>query len=95
MLYHIFIFQDKELDNRMLRRNPTRIEVKLDDLEEFNQMKKDKELEQTKQKLGSNDCHTPTQDSLMDTRTRTEFIHERIGYDPKPHPQPSLQGTVR
>jgi hypothetical protein len=35
----------------MLRRNPTRIEVKLDDLEEFNQMKKDKELEQAKQKL--------------------------------------------
>jgi hypothetical protein len=32
----------------MLRRNPTRIEVKLDDLEEFNQMKKDKELEQAK-----------------------------------------------
>jgi hypothetical protein len=27
----------------MLRRNPTRIEVKLDDLEEFNQMKKDKD----------------------------------------------------
>ena len=79
----------------MLRRNPTRIEVKLDDLEEFNQMKKDKELEQGKQKLGSNDCHTPTQDSLMDTRTRTEFIHKRIGYHPKPHPQPSLQGTVR
>jgi ABC-type lipoprotein release transport system permease subunit len=43
----------------MLRRNPTRIEVKLDDLEEFNQMKKDKELEQAKQKLGSNDWHTP------------------------------------
>jgi hypothetical protein len=47
--------------------------------QEYNQMKKDKELEQGKQKLGSNDCHTPTQDSLMDTRTRTEFIHERIG----------------
>jgi ABC-type lipoprotein release transport system permease subunit len=42
----------------MLRRNPTRIEVKLDDLEEFNQMKKDKELEQAKQTLGSNDWHT-------------------------------------
>ena len=79
----------------MLRRNPTRIEVKLDDLEEFNQMKEDKEFEQAKQTLGSNDWHTPTQDSLMDTRTITEFIHERIGYDPKPHPQPSLQGTVR
>jgi hypothetical protein len=73
-LYHIFIFQDKELENRMLRRNPTRIEVKLDDLEEFNQMKNDKEREQAKQKLGSNDCHTPMQDSLMDTRTRSEFI---------------------
>ena len=60
----------------MLRRNPTRIKVKLDDLEEFNQMKNDKELEQAKQKLGSNDCHTPMQDSLMDTRTRSEFIHE-------------------
>jgi ABC-type lipoprotein release transport system permease subunit len=58
------------------KKNPTRIEVKLDDLEEFNQMKKDKELEQAKQKLGSNDWHTPTQDSLMDTRTITEFIHE-------------------
>jgi hypothetical protein len=49
----VVIFQDKELDNRMLRRNPTRIEVKLDDLEEYNQMKKDKELEQGKQKLVS------------------------------------------
>jgi hypothetical protein len=29
----------------MLRRNPTRIKVKLDDLEEFNQMKNDKELD--------------------------------------------------
>ncbi|VDI35296.1 anaphase-promoting complex subunit 12 [Mytilus galloprovincialis] len=79
----------------MLRRNPTRIEVKLDDLEEYNQMKKDKELEQAKQRLASSDCHTPTHDSIMDTRTRTEMIHERIGYDPKPHPQPTLQGTVR
>jgi ABC-type lipoprotein release transport system permease subunit len=61
----------------MLRRNPTRIEVKLDDLEEFNQMKKDKELEQAKQTLGSNDWHTPTQDSLMDTRINQIQLYKK------------------
>lgn len=79
----------------MLRRNPTRIEVKLDDLEEYTEMKKEKEIEKAKHRLQTSDCHTPTNDSLIDTRSRTEIIHERIGYDPKPHPQPTLKGTVR
>lgn len=73
----------------MLRRNPTRIELKLQDMQEYHDMKKEKENEQTKQRLLSEQCQTPTTSGInpmsnVDDRT----VHERIGYDPKPLPQP-------
>ncbi len=67
----------------MLRRNPTRIELKINDLEEYDAMKK--ELEQKKEPK-STALESPTPDSL---EARTNLVHKRIGFDPKPLPQPS------
>lgn len=72
----------------MLRRNPTRIELKLDDLHEYNEMKKEKEIEQNKQRLMEEKCQTPSSDFATPVN-KTGMVHERIGYDPKPLPQPS------
>ncbi|OWF56102.1 Anaphase-promoting complex subunit CDC26 [Mizuhopecten yessoensis] len=70
----------------MMRRNPTRIELKLDDFQEYTEMKREKE-EQNKQKQLLEQIQPPS--GNMDSRSRTEMVHERIGYDPKPLPQPS------
>ena len=74
---------------KMLRRKPTRIELKLDDLEEYDQLKKEKaELEKKKEPSvlpEENTNITPTQKAVR------EAIHERIGitFEPQPLPQPS------
>ena len=76
----------------MLRRSPTRIELKLDDMQEYQEMKKEKESDLIKQKYQPNDTPsmmvTPgpsgNHDDSMDTRTVQERIY---GYDPKPVPQ--------
>ncbi|KAL4225588.1 anaphase promoting complex subunit cdc26 [Mactra antiquata] len=61
----------------MLRRNPTRIELKLIDIEkEYEVMKKERENQQN---MASTSTDTPTT-----SKTKTDLIHERIGYDPKP-----------
>ena len=80
------------VSDRMLRRDPTRIELKLIDIEkEYEMMKKEKEQEQKNKIL----TELP---SSMDTpstfRSKTEMIHERIGYDPKPKPQPSSKRPI-
>ena len=70
----------------MLRRNPTRMELKLIDIEkEYEVMKKEKENEKNKvlSEMPAK-CDTP-----MLMKTKTELVHERIGYDPKPKPKPS------
>ena len=76
----------------MLRRSPTRIELKLDDMQEYQEMKKEKENDLLKQKYQPNDTPSiiitpgpsPNPNDSMDIRT----VHERIyGYDPKPVPQ--------
>lgn len=62
----------------MLRRNPSKIELKLDDLQELdNKHKGESEAKKNSDKLdgGSN---------LEPQKTRQEIIHERIGYNPKP-----------
>lgn len=71
----------------MLRRDPTRIELKLIDIEkEYELIKKERDQGNKIQIL----TELP---SSMDTpttfKTKTEMVHERIGYDPKPKPQPS------
>lgn len=71
----------------MLRRAPTRIELKIDDLEEYEVLKKARELEQKKQK-SLTDSSSLAVTPEAGTRIRMD-VFQRIGYDPKPHPQPS------
>jgi anaphase-promoting complex subunit 12 len=61
----------------MIRRNPTRIELKLEELQEFNGIKK--ELEKKKaMKTGSAE-----QAKLPELpKSRQEVVNERSGYDP-------------
>jgi len=57
----------------------------MDDLEEFN--KKVKEEKESANRLAKADPNlTP---EVYTTKSRMELIHARIGYDPKPLPQPS------
>ncbi|KAK3858363.1 hypothetical protein Pcinc_035446 [Petrolisthes cinctipes] len=63
----------------MLRRNPTKIELKLDDLLELStKLKGDPEGRRSGEK-GSE--ATP---SLETHKTRKEIIEERIGFNPRP-----------
>ncbi|KAK2187241.1 hypothetical protein NP493_172g02042 [Ridgeia piscesae] len=72
----------------MLRRKPTRIELKLDDFEEWSNLRKEKqEAANASQTAQAGQC-TPV-DSETAQRQKRDMIHERIGYDPKPLPQPS------
>ncbi|KAF7688520.1 anaphase-promoting complex subunit CDC26 [Silurus meridionalis] len=81
----------------MLRRKPTRLELKLDDTEEFESVKK--ELESRKKQRDEVDVVgvTPSEMSTSDGKTREQTIHERIGY--KPHPKsntlPSFFGNLQ
>ncbi|KAK3508893.1 hypothetical protein QTP70_013111 [Hemibagrus guttatus] len=83
----------------MLRRKPTRLELKLDDIEEFESVKK--ELESRKKQRDEVDVVTPSEMSSSvggsDGKTREQTIHERIGY--KPHPKsntlPSFFGNLQ
>ena len=59
----------------MLRRKPTRIEMKIDDISEW--MTAKKEAESKKQATESAPQHTDTQ------KTRRDIVHERIGYEPR------------
>lgn len=73
---------------KMLRRNPTRIELKLIDIEnEYEVIKKEQESERNK--TGAANDMTP---NIL--KTKTEIINERIGYDPKPKPQTSHRPIV-
>uniref|UniRef100_A0A0B7ANG9 Anaphase-promoting complex subunit CDC26 n=1 Tax=Arion vulgaris TaxID=1028688 RepID=A0A0B7ANG9_9EUPU len=68
----------------MLRRKPTRIELKMSDLEEYETVKKEREAAAKTSKVDLN--LTP---EMFTAKNRMEIIHARIGYDPKPLPQPS------
>ena len=74
----------------MLRRKLTRIELKLDDLDEWNTMRKEKEMEKRLQNLSKGNADTTIADCSMtstsDGKTKEEIIHERIGFDPKGKP---------
>lgn len=75
----------------MLRRNPTRIELKLIDIEkEYEVIKKERDSEKIKVLADI----PSTSDSPMQLKTKTELIHERIGYDPKPKQQPTKKPIV-
>lgn len=86
----------------MLRRKPTRLELKLDDTEEFESVKK--ELESRKKQREEVDVVGVATSSEMagstgggDIKTREQMINERIGYKPHPKPNtlPSLFGNLQ
>ena len=86
----IFRNQQEAPGTDMLRRKPTRIDVKLDNLEEYEALKKEKE-----QKAAQNNSKVdtavagPSNAAGEHQKTKQEIIHERIGYNPEPLPQPS------
>ncbi|KAG9353846.1 hypothetical protein AGOR_G00012520 [Albula goreensis] len=87
----------------MLRRKPTRLELKLDDIEEFDSVKK--ELESRKKQRDEVDVVGVATSGEMggatggsnDGKTREQMINERIGYKPHPKPNtlPSLFGNLQ
>lgn len=66
----------------MLRRNPTRIEHKIDDLEEYDAIKKEMEQKRQRQMETTPEPQQPPRTSSG--ASRTDQIHTRIGYDPRP-----------
>ncbi|XP_068104797.1 anaphase-promoting complex subunit CDC26 [Hyperolius riggenbachi] len=72
----------------MLRRKPTRLELKLDDIEEFESIRK--ELENRKKQREEVDLSVGDSDAAIslsvDSKTREQTIHDRIGYKPQPKP---------
>nr|XP_012624344.1 anaphase-promoting complex subunit CDC26 isoform X1 [Microcebus murinus]XP_012624345.1 anaphase-promoting complex subunit CDC26 isoform X1 [Microcebus murinus] len=88
-----FDLQDNRV-NCMLRRKPTRLELKLDDIEEFESIRKDLELlegrTRKKQKedvevIGGSDGEGAAGVS-SDPKSREQMINDRIGYKPQPKP---------
>ncbi|KAG8447397.1 hypothetical protein GDO86_014754 [Hymenochirus boettgeri] len=73
----------------MLRRKPTRVELKLDDIEEFESIKKDLEgRKKTEREVDLSATETDAAASLnnSDPKSREQTIHDRIGYRPQPKP---------
>ncbi len=79
----------------MLRRKPTRIELKIDDLEEWYTRKKELESQKKSQQplpiAASGD--SSAFDATPDAKTKKEMIQQRIGYDPRPVVQPGRLPT--
>lgn len=63
-------------DPKMYRRQPTRIEVKMDDLQEYEALKKEWDDKKTP--------HDKTPDTASNTAASKPTVHERIGYKPEP-----------
>ena len=73
----------------MKRRDPTRIELKLDDIQEYEQMKRDLEMKKVKETnvedhASKEETEVPEE---LTGKARTDMIHRRIGYDPTPKMQ--------
>ena len=65
----------------MLRRNLTKIELKLEDLQELeHKIKSETEAKKSNDKLEG----SPTIGLESQQKTRQEIIEERIGYNPRP-----------
>ncbi|KAM3600379.1 uncharacterized protein V6R79_022543 [Siganus canaliculatus] len=89
----------------MLRRKPTRLELKIDDTEEFESIKKELEAkkrqrEEAESGGGVGGASSISVDiigggasaSSSTAASRAELINERIGY--KPHPKPATLPTL-
>nr|XP_046230122.1 anaphase-promoting complex subunit CDC26 [Scatophagus argus]XP_046230123.1 anaphase-promoting complex subunit CDC26 [Scatophagus argus] len=85
----------------MLRRKPTRLELKIDDTEEFESVKKELEARKRQREeaesgggvsvdiIGGGASATVSSSSAA---SRAELINDRIGY--KPHPKPATLPTL-
>ncbi|XP_056287997.1 anaphase-promoting complex subunit CDC26 [Pseudoliparis swirei] len=87
----------------MLRRKPTRLELKIDDTEEFESVKKELEARKCKREEAESgggvggasvsvDIGGGASASSSTAASRAELINERIGY--KPHPKPATLPTL-
>ncbi|KAK5851468.1 hypothetical protein PBY51_023017 [Eleginops maclovinus] len=86
----------------MLRRKPTRLELKIDDTEEFESVKKELEAKKRQREEaesgGVGGASVISVDiigasgSSSTAAGRAELINERIGY--KPHPKPATLPTL-
>ena len=74
----------------MIRRDPTRIELTLDDIQEYHlRVKQEAEAKRTSSKIGGTSSVVDTSVSgesgaTVVAKTKTETVHERIGYNPTP-----------
>ncbi|KAM6431354.1 anaphase-promoting complex subunit CDC26 [Python bivittatus] len=73
----------------MLRRKPTRLELKLDDIEEFEVVRKELETHKKQREevdmVGANDGEGALALN-PDHKSWEQVIHDRIGYKPQPKP---------
>ncbi|XP_037341033.1 anaphase-promoting complex subunit CDC26 [Pungitius pungitius] len=88
----------------MLRRKPTRLELKIDDTEEFESVKKELETRKRQREeaesgggaggasLSVDIIGGGASTSSSTAASRAELINERIGY--KPHPKPATLPTL-
>ncbi|XP_012385114.2 anaphase-promoting complex subunit CDC26 isoform X1 [Dasypus novemcinctus] len=78
-----------DVDFNMLRRKPTRLELKLDDIEEFESIRKDLETRKKQKEdvevVGSSDGEGAL-GLGNDPKSREQVINDRIGYKPQPKP---------
>ena len=74
----------------MIRRDPTRIELTLDDIQEYHlRVKQETEAKRSSTKVASANNVQDTSvsgegGSTVPPKTRMETVHERIGYNPTP-----------
>ena len=77
----------------MIRRTPTRIELKLEDISEYEQLKREAEakraMTQKQNLLGSSPLKDDAGTSSLQvappqTKTDIMTLHQRIGFDPMP-----------
>ena len=66
----------------MIRRSPTRIELKLDDIQEYESMRREQESRKEQQAAESHGGVETWAPGVP--KTKQEIIHERIGYVPQP-----------
>lgn len=66
----------------MFRRNPTRIELKVEDLPEYEEMKK--EAEEKKNAGLIKEQEIPETSGSQSYKSKQPTINERIGYKPQP-----------
>jgi len=72
----------------MIRRSPTRIEMRLDDLQEYEEIRKAHEAKKDPEKKSS--MNPPA----WGGKVPQSEIHERIGYIPQQHPPTHNRATT-